>query len=99
MAAVTRVLRASFRSHLGSILQGYPDEVNRLPADIARLVPLADVDRRHPADLSVRGGCGVGVFGLLPRARRPLTAFDVDVEHVGAVRVHPFPLAGMHDEA
>src|ERR1035438_5587632 len=64
------------------LLKRHPDEVDRIFSDIARLVSFADVDRRHPSDLAVRRRRGVCVFGFTLRSGCPLTALDVDIEHV-----------------
>src|SRR3984957_6018506 len=86
--------------HSASLLfQSHPHEIDRILADVARLVPFAQVDGGHPPDFTVRRGRGVGMFALALRSRRPLTAFDVDVKHVRMVCVHALPLTGIHGEA
>src|SRR5271156_4128455 len=42
---------------------------------------------------------GIGMLGLRVRFLCPLTALDVNEEHVRAVRVHTFPLAWLDGEA
>src|SRR5215471_2165164 len=79
-----------------SLLERDPDEVYRLLPDIARLVPLADVDRLHPAHLAIRRGFRVRMLGLFLRAGGPAATFYMDVQHIGTVCMHAFPLARIH---
>src|SRR5271170_1192503 len=68
-------------------LQRHPDQIDGIVADVAGLVSFADVDGRHPADLPVRRGLGVGLFGFVLGAGGPLAAVNVNVKHVRMMRM------------
>src|SRR6202453_2998383 len=85
--------------NVASLLQRHPDEIDRLLADIAGLVADAEVDGRHPPDLSVRRCIGIGMLGLRVRLGRPLPSLDVNEEHVGMGGMNALPLPRIHGKS